>query len=1018
MNKLFDDLKVCYNERFAALDAPGGCEAFALPENVQVFPDIAANVTQKVQLRIFAVQELRRIFSGCDEHAQRARFRRSWIGRICGLVLKDCHPDSLTDVFGMVEDHAAHLFQDSSMQYDYSICFETDRYVTSVARLCQVIVLIALNAANFFDWGKPGNYRFLERNHESEHESTIARCAVYKAVVDHQERLRFLLPSEIGYALLWLFARVNRARFNCWSTSNSLLAGLIDNRADIEPGSPEEHVFSVITSLPLREFMFRNAPHSLLFLFSYDTRGFESNGFTARSSDICKIVAECRPHFAHEHRLAMAVWGNEMRDCLKSVLTEPSRSFEEIAKNLVLWHTHFDFSRGWNTSSPSEYYTLRENDMLMPDPLVYFIRVLLEKSTKTTKEGGQTCRFGVECCELSDRLSCEHETRLMRFIIWLAEQRQPCDFGVQSVRMWMSLCASVMFNRERTLGFEYAKTDDGRRRTCDPRQFWPNLLLDTLASADLRARLLERNEKVDWQSVFNHTRTRLQPFVVELLGACSPTFVEQCELTTFGGRTQWFSSRTVLPPLFGQSVLKQVLQTRDCLHIAQPLFERWKKQILIRLLRGATHHSLTIKLWQSALHGGHTWLCEDLFTSGYPAFLDIRDPTDFGALYTPLSLPMLVTRRMIGKQNVREQHSMHIEDNPTDRDEAREWLERKMVAMQGMVDSEPFWAGQPTLANATPHPRRAEFLSLRDVFTSYDPDFVPNAWKNSPLAYGLRRDYHNEVLEHRGVISSRSAVQEFELLRSVASSWISYATSCNTPAQPIVPTLRALCIKTVYCNGLLDLAKENAVDGCVTLIRGMPNDVFLPSVVLLYNPPKLPTPDERKVFRRIEMIAEQLERQADVCCKDETREVFDYVYVRYARYQNWPDELRSRINEFYPHLMHDYRISSVLFSKEATLDNRYINFECIESPSNSHPVPFSDVCLTMHVGCLLNHSWGPPSVRLNEFSSATIFIPFCGTHQGVSLEITTPCYPVCMCFTFTSGYNRRYQFLITNDYSQ
>ena len=81
------------------------------------------------------------------------------------------------------------------------------------------------------------------------------------------------------------------------------------------------HTLEVITSLPLREFLFRHAPHSHLLVFGYDSAFYMTSGNAlslrepiVTPTDLCDLVFECRPS-----RFGRNEWFAEMERCLDAV---------------------------------------------------------------------------------------------------------------------------------------------------------------------------------------------------------------------------------------------------------------------------------------------------------------------------------------------------------------------------------------------------------------------------------------------------------------------------------------------------------------------------------------------------------------------------------------------------------------------------------------------------------------------------------------------------------------------------
>lgn len=975
--EFFDVLKEYFAREFAGLDFADDTQTFAYNKRFRRFaPDLHSNVDRMAQVGVLLVRELFRLFDGSDEQEQRARFRRSWVARMGMQNMVDPYDDRLFEDLLVATNKFCAGF---SRGLNERLVRMMNEFVGSVASLCQAINLLAFGFSIFADWGFDRCHDDHERTYNTEEESCASRRAVYEAVVDHQRRLRFLLPSEIGCAVLSLLICAGRNKVARWSEADNLLAGLADDRADIEPDSPEARTLEVITSLPLREFLFRHAPHSHLLVFYYDlerlrhpSRGTLSlRDSIPTAEEICNIVFECREPLFDKN-----AWFLEMDRCRDAVFNNPELAFSDVAETLVAWHSTHDLSRGFNNihAMPDE---LHDGDMAMPDPLLFFVRELVLAPAVVAAEGWQRCRFGVENCRLADKLACEHESRLMQFIIWLAQLRQPCDLGTQSIRTWFALYAALTYRREKCYGFIYvdgelAEQTEFERN--DLSQFWPSLLIKIAGSAEKRAYYEQLQHGADWQAVFSHTRYRLQPFIVELMGACSPTFVEQCEVA-FGARVRAFFSNPV--EMFN-TFLCSVFMLRDCMYIARPLFERWRIHIYVRLLRGATHHSLAADLWMLALGHGHVWLAADLFRSGFPAYLDMENPDDFEERYKPLTLPMLVERRLAAtKPNQRPEARLQM--RPGEHGMARAWLEREMRDRQGMVDSAPFWPGPAFIADAKPRFRRARILSLREVYTnssclSHGARSV-SQWRCSPFALGMQcADYARNFM--------RLMVQESEMLCAVATSWISLATHYIASTPGLVRSLRSLCVDAVHCAGILDLGNENALDGSGAMMRHGGGTFHIPSIVLLCDPLEdLPGCDEA-AFRRIDAIANRLERQAAVCIHDKSREKFSSVLVRFAEYEDWNEILRSSTDKMHPPLTDDNLLAIAL----AIGPDQGEGF-CTDTPARTFDAPYSDICLSLHAACLLSHKPNEPCVLRGGGGSERLVVPTRYGGESVSLEI-------------------------------
>lgn len=974
----FQYFKDYYENHFADLDSPGSYDAFGVGKRSRMFiPDLHHHARMEHFAQVFVIQEMRRIFKGSFKK-QQLQFTRSWLWNMSRIVEKK---GGFDDLFSGVYETSIKFMISAHYGKDIytSQNFDVKEYVYSVKTLCQMILLTTFGVSALFDWDMLSSIdRGLETTYETEEESSFARCAVYKAIVNHQDRIRYPLPSEIGRVLPPILANMKKSLFVQLKESNDVLQGLTDDRRDIESGSPEAHVLSIITQVPLREFIFRHSPQSHIFMFWYDEYlRYGGNENTISRNDMASVIMQCRPHFMEAFQDSVVVWHREMEKCYEHVLTSSNMSFEEIGKTLVKWYSTFDFSRGFGNivSNKTRFEIFNLNrELCFPDPLLFFINRLLFGKMIPEKEKWMKCRFEVHSCKHSDLLSCEHETRLMQFIIWLASLRNPCDLAAQSIRMVMSLLTCMNFGTENIYGLKFMhirETNFAQRISVIERQSWYNVILSTLQSAERSTLSASMETTEESQLLFSHIRNRLQPFMAELFGACSSSFVEQMELTAFDRKLAFLLNvRNMFP-----SILIRALQSHDCLSVSKPLFENWRTQVFIRLTRGSTYHYLITQLWEFAIKYGHTWLCQDLFQNGFPAFFDTVDPHDYEERYRSLTFPLLV-KRSVKTNNFFNPMLRYADFDFSNFDAipvAKRWLGREIREQQGFVDSRPFWAGSPIIEDAKPKPWLADALSLRTVAFVEVVGSSQSAWwkTHNPVA----------VETHKKGWFERLMLQEFVLLQSVACSWVSEATACIASADSAVLPLRALCIKAIHTNGLIATDDENAVDESGVIVRQNFGTAVVPTVTFLFNYfDAVGKNADETAFPRITKIADRLERQAFACVHDNVREIFKYIYVQYDEYTVWSDTVRETIVRTRPDLMNDLKLIKALFSSNPTRNDWIYgseetpNFDCMFMPAHTFNSPFANTCLSIHSGYLLHNDWEFPRAIDCDDSHALLII--------------------------------------------
>jgi len=947
----FDRVKQLHDEVLQKLDAPG--DVFS----VTLVQDFLNASHRRAHLTVYLIDEVLRIFAGEDELACKRRFSQSWVGQSCRVFYRHSEGfgDLLSDITCFAIDCTVAVESDSRLPNGRVMLRE---FVCDVRTLYQAVLLFA--AAVHVEQHYPDGFPPMRLNSDP-----AVAYGNYQTAKEFMSHARFPLAHEIGQAVMFFLRNVPECMAREMVRANSLTAQLNNNWADIAPHSPEGHVMSFLRRHTLREFLFQHAPLSHEFVWRLDSASSTGSNLEL----ICEAAVECRPHLADAEPDARAAWEHVMEGALEALWSQAGFDPARAGARILEWYSAYDLSRGWgnhHTDDARVFSPNKHEPCVMPDPILFFLHRLLQASLRVAPENSQRCRFGVAHCARSAELECEHESRLRRFVLWLAGLRYPCDLGALSVRMWNALQAAVQRRRTRAYGLDLSNSDFGWR-TADW-LFWPFFVLQQLSCAEqfadrvLRANLYRAARAEDaasgpqymqhhgisrdtdvWQAGFRHARARLQPFFVDLICACSSTFTEQC-----------IASLHV-------NFLLPALRAFDCHNLARPLFERLWPQIANRVLRRFPHHTLVAMLWRMALTGGHTWLCSLLFRTGFPACAEEHTKP------APLT-KVVVRRRATSRPSVHERAQ-------TLADHASAELCEAVRARSGLEDSEPFWMGPRALSGANARRLRARgFAALPDVAENMQRSAYKGPWKHA--AQQQTRVFRAA----RPGDLSRSCLQEYELLRCAAVSWFEEAARRVGSASCGTPSLQELCSKAVFRLGLVDLTSGYAPDESTLLVRDPGGTRRIPALLLSQDP--LPgftdaEADERGAgLDRIERIAEHLERQASVSLYDREREQFDFVYVGDASYE--PPCTIEYGNLFYAPFVSEH---GDFFRDRLAIhpDRRF---------DTDSPTFAAALLRSAHAGCLLDRERGPPIVDRATQEGTELLLPLGkdGAHVRVAFS--------------------------------